>query len=98
VRGRIAAVGVVGDGLVDLVPGTCCTPEQYWFWLLDQHGITRMPHRVHPDYCLDGDDCGCLMLRNEGRCPYNVEQYQRIVLARREQAARQTTAIARRRR
>jgi hypothetical protein len=82
----------------DLVPGTCATHEEYWYWLTGQHGITRPVHRVSADYCMDGDDCGCIMMRHEGRCPYSVEEYQRIVLARREQAARQTTAIARRRR
>jgi hypothetical protein len=82
----------------DLVPGTCASPEEFWYWLTGQHGITRPVHRVHPDYCMDGDSLGCRLMQNEGRCPYSEAQYQRIVLARREQAARQTTAIARMRR
>jgi hypothetical protein len=82
----------------DLVPGTCATLQEFWYWLLGQHGITRLVHRVHPEFCMDGDDVGCRLMRCEGRCPYSEAQYQRIVDARDAKAGLSRVWIARARR
>ncbi len=62
----------------------CATAEEWHFWAYGDrdaqkpHYLDISFHTGHIAFCNDGDDVGCGLLREAGRCPFTAKQYLAI--------------------
>lgn len=59
----------------------CATADEWHFWAFgnhaedDPHYLDSAFNKGHVTFCNDGDDVGCGLLRDAGRCPFTAKQY-----------------------